>query len=193
MTTRNVFNALDPAGVTSTVYGGGSVRRLPLTDAKSDAGVALTATAGSDGAMGVERSSGASLFLAGHATTSGTTQTNQAFFETVLPDTYQGSSGGTTGADIPVTVNAAVLGSGTIVASGTTLALGAFVYSNGVEESLTVSPTSLAISGAAADYGFVINGGTVVPEARIGLELTMAIDTSSGANTGTINKVEYTA
>jgi hypothetical protein len=186
MTTVNVFNPLVAAGQSDVVNGGTSTRRIPLTDAKSDLGVPLTVTAVS-GAMGITRVAGSSLQLVGEVASAGSNTTDKAFFEIVLPDTY------VAGANISAIVDVSVLGSGTVNATATMVSLAAYTYSNGVETAVSVTPTSQQVSGTAVDYTFVINGGSIVSESRMGLETTLVMHPSSGVITGTINKVEYVA
>lgn len=157
---------------------------LPLTAAKSDAGVALTATS-TGGAVGIARTAGTSLTLVGEATSSNA-KTDKAMWEFVLPQTY------IAGADIPVTVNCNYAGSGTITAISTTMTVAAYTEANGVETALTVSAAQ-QIPATATNLTFTITGTSLVPGQRLVIELVMLITTSSGANTGQVNKVSFTA
>ena len=86
-----VLNAATVAAIT-----GPQTRYLPLTGAKADSGIPLTAAAGTPaGAVGIARTAGTSLTLAGEAT-SASAKTDKAFFEFTLPETY------VAGANIPV-------------------------------------------------------------------------------------------
>lgn len=165
------------------------LRHLPLTSAKSDAGVALTATA-TGGAMGVSRTAGTSLQLVGEATSS-SAKTDKAMWEFVLPDTYNA------GAAVGVTANAAISGSGTLTAASCTLALNVYSEVNGVETALTVSPAAASpqqITAAGADINWSITAGnSLAVGARLVAELTMVITSSSGANTGEINAMKFQA
>lgn len=178
-----------PAGVTSSFVGaaaGGATRYLSLTNAKSDLGVPLTAAAGTPtGAVGVARTAGTSLALVGEAT-SGSAKTNKAFFETNLPDTYIAN------ANIPVTINASIGGTGTLTAASCTMTLTAYSEVNGVETALTVSSAGTIVA-AGSNLPFTITGTGLAPGAHIGIEATMLITSSSGANTGTINTVSFVA
>jgi hypothetical protein len=161
------------------------LRHLPLTSAKSDAGVGLTATA-TGGAMGISRTAGTSLELVGEAT-SVSTKTDKAMFEFDLPDTYNA------GQPVLVDVWAAVGGSGTLVAASTTLTVAAYSETNGVEAALTVTNASQEIVQAGGDLYSTIAATGLAPGNRMVLELTMAVDSSAGANTGQIGKVAYSA
>lgn len=173
------------AAPVSVVSGQGSNRYLLITAANSDAGVALTATA-TGGAMGIARTAGTSLALVGEAT-SASAKTDKAFWETILPDTYQA------GAPIPVDVNAQITGTGTLTTASCTLTLAAYSEVNGVEAALVVTPGSLTLAAAQADYLFSIAGTGIGSEARIGVELTVLVTSSSGVNVGQVNKVYLTA
>lgn len=156
--------------------------QLPLTNAKSDAGVALTATATS-GAMGVARTAGTSLTLVGEAT-SASAKTDKAMFEIVLADTY------VAGANIPIIVNCNYTGSGTVTAASTTMTVNAYSEINGVETALTVSGAQ-QFTGTATDYTFTLTGTNLTPGERIVIELVMLVTTSAGTATGQVNKVAY--
>ncbi len=163
---------------------GGLTRYLRLTDAKSDAGVPMTAAAGTpSGTVGVSRTAGTSLQLVGE-TTSSSAKTDKALFELDLPDSY------VTNASIPVTINAAVTGSGTLTGASTTLTLAAYTEVNGVETALAVSAAQ-QFSGAAANYTFTVTGTGLTPGAHIALEITVLVTSASGANTGVINSVAF--
>lgn len=157
---------------------------LSLTSAKSDAGVSLTATS-TGGAMGVSRTAGTSLQLAGEAT-SGSAKTDKAMWEFVLPQTYAA------GADIPVIVNCNYTGSGTITAVSTTMTVAAYTEVNGVETALTVSAAQ-QFTGTATNYTFTITGTTLVAGQRLVIELVMLVTSASGANTGFVNRVSFKA
>lgn len=163
----------------------GSGRQLPLTSAKADTGVALTATA-TGGAMGISRTAGTSLQLLGEATSS-SAKTDKAMWEFDLPDTY------VAGAAIPVTVNAAISGSGTITAASCTMALAVYSETNGVEAALTVTGGTQQITAGGANISWSVAGTGLTVGARVALELTMLITSASGANTGEVNQVEYFA
>jgi len=162
---------------------GGLTRYLRLTDAKSDAGVPLAATAGS-GVVGISRTAGTSLQLVGEAT-SASAKTDKALFEFDLPDSY------VPGANIPVDVNCLATG-GTITAASTTMTVAAYTEVNGVETPLTVSGAQ-EIPSTAADLIFTVTGTGLQPGSHVLLELTMLVTTSAGAGMGTINSVSYQA
>lgn len=162
------------------------LRHVALTSAKTDTGVGLTATAAA-GAMGVSRTAGTSLFLAGE-TTSTSAVTDKAMWETDLPDTY------IAGAAVPVVANFSISGSGTLTAASCTAILHAYSEINGVEAALTVTPSAgVQITAAGADINWSVAGTGLTIGERIVLELTMLITTSSGANTGHVNKVAFSA
>lgn len=155
---------------------------LPLTSAKSDAGVGLTATA-TGGAMGVARTAGTSLTLVGEATSS-SAKTDKAMFEFTLADTY------VAGANIPILVNCNYTGSGTVTAASTTMTVNAYSEVNGVETALTVSAAQ-QFTGTAADLTFTLTGTGLNPGERMVIELVMLVTTSAGALTGQVNKCAY--
>ncbi len=163
----------------------GPARYLRLTDAKADTGVPLTATAGS-GVMGVSRTAGTSLQLAGEAT-SASAVTDKAMWEFDLPDTY------TAGAAIPISVNCAISGSGTLTAASCTMALAAYSEANGVESALAVTGGAQQIVAAGGTLSWTIAGAGLVPGAHVAVELTQVITSSLGANTGEVNAVWYVA
>jgi hypothetical protein len=160
-------------------------RFLKLTDAKSDAGIALAATA-SAGAVGVARTAGTSLQLVGEAT-SASAVTDKAIFEFNLPDTYAA------GANIPVTINAVVTGSGTMTAASTTMTVAAYTETNGVEAALTVSAAVQIPKTTAANLAFTITGTNLVAGQHLVVELSMLVTTSAGACTGYINSASLQA
>ena len=175
-----------PVGVTQTFVPtaqGGATRYLPLTAAKSDTGVALTATAGS-GAVGVIRTAGTSMTLDGEAT-SGDAKTDKAVWEFNLPDSY------VAGSNIAVTVNCNYSGAGTVTAASTTMTVTAYTESTaGAETALTVSAAQ-QMAATAGPLVFTITGTGLVPGQRVAIELAMLVTSSSGANTGHINSVSY--
>ncbi len=176
-----------PAEVSAPVFvpnaAGSTTLNLALTNAKSALGVPLTATAGSpSGAVGVSRTAGTSLQLAGEAT-SGNTKTNAAFFEANLPAGYIG------GHDVTLDVNASISGTGTLTAASCLMT--PTVYSegvNGAETAVTVGAAQQIVA-AGSTLSFVITGTNLTPGQRLGIGLSMAIVSSSGANTGLINSV----
>ena len=165
----------------SAAAAGSTSLNLALTNAKSALGVPLTATAGSpSGAVGVSRTAGTSLQLAGEAT-SGNTKTNAAFFEANLPAGYIG------GHDVTLDVNASISGTGTLTAASCLMT--PTVYSegvNGAETAVTVGAAKQIVA-AGSTLSFVITGTNLTPGQRLGIGLSMAIVSSSGANTGLIN------
>ena len=161
----------------------GLTRFLPLTNAKSDAGVALTATA-TGGAMGISRVAGTSLVLVGEATSSDI-KTDSAAWDFVLPDSY------IPGADIALSVNCNYSGAGTINANATSLIVVAYSESSvGIETVLAVSDAQL-MPGSASVLVFTIAGTGLTPGSHVVVELTITVTSTSGSNTGQINSVSY--
>lgn len=173
-----------PGGAMRLVAVGPS-RYLPLTSAKADTGVALSATAGS-GEMGISRTAGTDLRLVGE-TTLASAATDKAMWEFVLPDTY------TAGAAVPVSVNCAITGSGTLTAAECTMALAAYSETNGVEAALTVTGGTQQITAAGGTLSWSVAGTGLVPGSHVALELTQVITSASGSNTGEVNAVWYAA
>lgn len=182
------------AGVASSFVAAAATpatRRLRLTDAKSDAGVSLTASATS-GAMGVARTAGTSLTLVGE-TTSSNAKTDKAMWEVVLPETY------VAGAEIDFTVHANYTGGGTVTAASTTINMAAYAESAaGAETAITVTGGAQQITGSDAAYAFSISatnaaGASLVAGSRVVFELIMIVTTSAGGATGQVNSFVYTA
>lgn len=161
-------------------------RRLRLTDAYSDAGVGLTASA-TGGAMGISRTAGTSLALVGEATSS-SAKTDKALWEFDFPDTY------VAGANIPVSVNVQISGSGTLTAASCTLTVAVYTESDvGVEAAISGITAATQIVAAGSTLVFTVPGTGLASAQRCVLELTMLITSASGANTGQINSVAYQA
>ena len=176
-----VLNATTLAAVT-----GPQTRYLPLTDAKADTGIPLTAAAGTPaGAVGIARTAGTSLQLVGEAT-SASAKTDVALWEFDLPATY------VAGANIPVIVNVIVTGTGTLTAASTTITVAAYTEAAGVETALTVSAAQ-EFDKTGEILTFTITGTGLVPYQHIAIEITMLVTSASGANTGTINSVAFKA
>ena len=178
----------DPVAVTSTFVPssqGGTVRYLPLTLARSDAGVGLTATAGS-GAMGISRSVGTSLVLVGEAT-SASGATDKAAWELNVSDSY------VTGQAIPIIINAKYTGTGTVTAASTTLTVAAYTEVGGVETAIAGITAAQQFTGTASNYTFTIPGAAgLTAGAHIMVEVVMLVTTSAGALTGQINSISMT-
>lgn len=184
----------DAAGV-STIFvpagAGPATRRLKLTDAKADTGVALTASATS-GAMGVSRTTGTSLVLVGEATSSGA-KTDKAAWEFVLPDTY------IAGSAITFSAEANYATSGTVTAASTTLTLNAYTESDaGVEAALTLTGGSQQFTASNATYTWSLSAAnaataSLVAGSRLVAEMVMLVTTSAGAATGQLNSMSFTA
>lgn len=178
-----------PGSMTFVAGGSGSAlnRYQNLMDGHSDLGVPLTATPGTPtGTVGVSRTAGTSLFLAGEAT-SASAKTDKVTFETNLGPTY------ITSANLPIVVNANYTGSGTVTAASTTITVACYLEVAGVETALTVS-SAQQFTGTAANYTFTVTGAAsgLTYGSHIVVELTMLVTSSSGANTGQINSVALT-
>lgn len=164
---------------------GGLARYQALTNAKSDAGVALTASATS-GAMGVSRSAGVNLDLVGEATSSNG-KTDKALWELNVADSY------VPGQAIPIVVNANYTGSGTVTAASTTLTVNAYTEAGGVETAISGITAAQQFSGTATNYTFTIPGAAgLTPGSHIVVEIVMLVTTSAGALTGQINSLALT-
>ena len=179
-------NVVLPGGLVFVPGGSGSAlnRYQSLTDGHSDLGVPLTAAAGTpSGTVGVSRTAGTSLYLAGE-TTSSNAKTDKVIFETNLGSTYIPA------ANIPVIVNANYTGSGTPTAGTTTITVTAYTEIAGVETALTVSAAQ-QFTGTATNYTFTITGAAsgLVVGSHIVVELAMLVTNASGGNTGQINSV----
>ena len=160
-------------------------RYMRLNDAASDAGLVFTGTPGS-GAFGVARTAGTSYQLQGE-TTSSNAKTDKALFELSLPDSY------VAGANVPVLVNVATTGAGTLTTASTTITVVAYTESAaGVEAALVVTAAQ-QFSGAAQTLTFTITGTSLVPAQHIVIEVVMLVTSSSGSNTGWLNSVAIQA
>jgi len=162
-------------------------RYLALTNAKSALGVPMTAAAGTpSGTVGIARTAGTSLQLVGEAT-NGNAKTDKALFEFNLPDSY------VAGDNIPLTINAVVTGAGTLTAASTTMTVTAYTETNGVEAAIAVTAAQEIAATTATDLIFTITGTNLVASQHIVIELAMLVTSASGANTGYINSVSYSA
>jgi hypothetical protein len=170
---QGVANAFVSVGATSPR------RYVPLTGAKADTGVGLTATATS-GAMGIARTAGTSLTLVGEAT-SASAKTDKALWELNLADSY------VAGAAIPCVVNANYTTSGTVTAAATTITVAAYTEVNGVETAIAGITAAQQFTATGADYTFSIPGTGLAPGSHIVVEIVMLVTTSVGAATGQIN------
>ena len=181
-------NVVLPGGLAFVPGGAGSSinRFQALTDGHSDLGVPLTAAAGTpSGAVGVSRTAGTSLQLAGEATSGAAAKTNKVIFETNLAATYIPA------ANIPVVVNCNTSGT-VITAATTTMTVAVYTEVAGVETLLTVSAAQ-QIPATATNLTFTVTGvAGMVPGTHIVVELVMLVTTSSGAGTGLINSVALT-
>lgn len=171
--------------VTGSAESASNVNFLALTAAKSDVGVGLTATA-TGGAMGVSRTAGTSLFLAGE-TTSTSAVTDKAMWEFSLPASY------TAGNTVGVTVNVSVSGAGTLTAASTTMALAAYSEVNGVETALTVTGGTQQLVAAGSNLAWTIAATGLAAGSHLSIELTMVVTSSSGSNTGHVNSISFVA
>lgn len=179
-------NNVLPGGLTFVPGGSGSAlsRFFALTDGHSDLGVPMTAAAGTpSGTVGISRTAGTSLYLAGE-TTSSSAKTDKVIFESNLGSTYIAA------ANLPVIVNANYTGSGTPTAATTTITVTAYTEIAGVETALTVSAAQ-QFTGTATNYTFIVTGAAsgLVYGSHIVVEVVMLVTNASGGNTGQINSV----
>lgn len=166
-----------------TGAGGGLVRYLILTSAKSDLGVPMTAAPGTPtGTVGVTRTAGSVLVLTGEATSGAQAKTDKALFELDLADTY------IAGANIAVTVNCNYTGT-VVTAASTTMTVAAYTEVNGVETAIAGITAAQQIPAAAGNLVFTIPGTGLVPGSHVAVELVMLVTSASGAVTGQINSV----
>lgn len=163
---------------------GGAARYLALTSGKAVTGVPMTATA-TGGAFGIARTAGTSLMLVGEAT-SANSKTDGAMWELNLPSSYVAD------ANIAVTVNAAIAGTGTLTANSCLMAVAAYTEINGTETALTVSAAG-TIAAAGSDLAFTITGTGLTPGAAIAIQTNGTIVSSSGANTLQVRGVKLVA
>jgi hypothetical protein len=160
-------------------------RPLKLTDAKADTGAVLTATA-TGGAMGISRSAGTSLALVNEATSS-SAKTDTANWEFVLPDTY------VAGTNIPLLIEAAITGGGTLTAASCTVTPTVYTESaTGLEASVSVSAAQQIVA-AGSTLTFTITGTGLVAGQRLWLNVSVLVTSASGANTGRVNSVAFQA
>lgn len=183
----------DPEGVATSFvpYGAAPFTRyLKLTDGKSDAGVPMTAAAGTpSGTVGVARTAGSVLNLFGETTSGAQTVTDKVIFEFSLPDSYN------SGTNIPVVVNCVVATATDVTAATTTMTAAFYTESElGVEASKTITAAQRIPLTTAGDLTFTVTGTGLTAGQRVVLELTMAVTTTSGgASFGQINSVGYQA
>jgi hypothetical protein len=163
---------------------GGMTRGLKLPDALTDAGQPMPATP-TTGVFGVTRTAGSSLVLTGE-TTSSSTVTDKAAWIVGLNDSY------VSGANIAVTVSGVVTGAGTLTAGSTLLTLAAYLVINGVETALSVTAAQ-QWGKTAGSYVFTVTGTGLIPGSQVMFELTAAVASASGANTGIVTGVSYVA
>lgn len=184
------LNAGTTLAVTTSSLPGGSlvlvpfsppIRHLPLTEAKSDAGIALTGTA-TGGTFGVSRTAGTSLYLIGQST-SASAVTDKAMWEIDLPDTWN------PGSVIPVVVNFSIGGTGTLSGTATVASLGAYIENQGTETAITVTGGTQDIAATAADYWWTLAATGLNPGQRIVVEPTLTVTSSAGVNTGQLNRI----
>lgn len=167
-------------GTASLPANGMIATRLFLTGAKTSAGVPMTATPGA-GSHGVSMNAGTSVGLVGEST-SASSVTDTALFETVLPPNY------VPGQPLTLTVNAQQQGAGTVTVK--TINVNAYVIgNNGAHGPDLIGVSAKTITNAAADYAFTVAGATLAPGATILFKLTTVVTTSAGAANVLINSV----
>lgn len=139
-------------------------KRLALLGGRNVDGSVLVATAQAAGAFLAQATPGTSNRLAGE-NAQNNTKTDVVIFETVLPDDY------VAGVDFNLTINANTTGAGT--AGTKTLAAAAYKVADVATHSATLIATAAqAMTGAAADYVFVVTGATLSPGDRLMLKIT---------------------
>lgn len=182
-TTATMNNGVIIGGTSGTfvpVGAAGVQRYLNLTDVKTAAGVPIAATA-STGIFGISRVDSTSMYLIGEAA-SGVAATDTGLWEFVLPDTY------VAGANVPVTVNTSIAGTGTFTAASTMVKVDAYTEINGVETPLTVSAAQ-QFTAANTSLVFTVTGTGLTPGAHVVIEVTMTLTDVTGPLTGHVNSV----
>lgn len=166
--------------------GAQGVRRLPLTGARTVAGVMPTVAAQAN-IFGIVFTPGTAEYLVSEAANNNT-KTDVIAFEHVLSDTYAA------GTALSVIANAHfVIGSGTLTTK--TLACAVYRCADDDTEAATIETTSaVTLTGSAADYTFAVTGTTLNPGDRIVITLTMVLTETAASNvTGRINSVRLTS
>ncbi len=159
------------AGATTGAQIFGTALSLLETGRNTD-GSALAASA-SAGKFGQSITLGTSANVVGEAAQSNT-KTDDLLVAYVLPKTY------IAGANITVTVNAKVAGSGT---PGTaTLAVKAYRTANDGTQGSNIGPSAQNLTTTATDYAFTITGTTLNPGDRVILELETVIQETGGSS-----------
>lgn len=144
---------------------------VTLVHGRNADGTVLDATGGA-GKFKIASTVGTSLGLAGEAA-NGNTKTDDAIYEVTLPGSYEA------GANLTVTVNAKVAGTGT---PGTkTLAVKAYRTANDGTQGSNLGPAAQAITTSNADYAFTIAGATLNPGDRVVLELEAVLQETGGS------------
>lgn len=178
-----IFNKLTISNII-----GPQVQRIPITDGKTDTGVAMAVeTSQGAGTMGVARTTGTSLQLDGNVTSSNA-KTDKVMWEIALPITYKA------GTAIPVTIDQNYTGSGTVTGASTTITVAAYTESNGVETAITGITAAQPMTATPTDLIFTIPASAaLISGQRIVIEIVMLVTSASGGNEGQINKIEFSA
>jgi hypothetical protein len=165
-------------------------RYLPLTDVKTDAGLPLATGTAATTLPGIARTAGTSMYLTGVATSGATPATTKMLWEFNLPTTY------VAGANVSVIIETVVPTATDVTAASTTTTVAAYLESAaGVETGLTVSAAQQTPITTAAALTFVITGtAAMVPGARMAIEVTSLVTTTSGgASSMELLSIGYTA
>lgn len=152
-----------------------TVTQVSLLSFKNQDGSVLAAAA-SSGKFGIGSTVGTSLNLAGEAAQNNT-KTDNAMAEFIVPQNY------TAGANLTVTINAKLAGTGT--AGTKTLDLQAFEVSTAGAAGADICATAVqTLTTSNADYAFTITGTDLVAGDKIQLNIT-----GVAQETGNVNPV----
>jgi hypothetical protein len=153
---------------------------LRFSEFKNTDGSALAAAAAA-GKFGQSITLGTSQYLVSEAANNNT-KTDDAICEYVLPANY------VAGANLTVTVNASITGSGTL--STKTANVKAYLNANNGTQGSNLGSGAAAITAAGADIAFTITGTTLTPGAKLTFELeTVLTETASSNMVANINSV----
>lgn len=149
---------------------------LALFTGKNADGSTIAAAA-SSGKFGISLTPGTSGVLSSEAAQNNT-KTDKAYFEYVLPRDYQ------PGQNLTVTVNGKYAVSGGTAGTKTVDCEVWKIGTDGAHGSDICSTAAQTLTTSAADYAFTINGASLSPGDKIGIQLTAVIQET--ANGGTV-------